>query len=466
MAKAKRGKGKRAKGTVSDRDIKVELTPVVEMLHEHITEALCQEVFRDLRFRERERKWTLYALARFWLDVIIEAPPSLSQLLELMRNREREGFLPEVAASAESFFEKCQDFSPVFFSEIHRRFIEMVLPKAAKCYGAEAAHLGDRFTDVLAMDGSRLNRIAKRLKILRKEKAVILPGSILAVYDLLRGITRDLWFDSDAAASGYQRAELAMECLAEGSLVLGDRLYSAGVGLLQILDRNKSFGVFRKSKNVRVRVVETLSTECLDNGKVEDILVEAGSLSDPIKLRLIRFRKGKKTYEVLTNVLDPRRLSAEDIVELYPLRWEIERLFYDLKIVLNLQRFYAANPNAVAMQVYAATIVHAAFRLAQAEIAKQVDLPPEELSPQKLFPLLAYVSIRLIESEYLFDKTCEANRKAKLGKPSFRGLPGTVVSLKYIRRQRRSGPRKKRPYDPERGKWKSITKVKGAAKLT
>jgi hypothetical protein len=354
----------------------------------------------------------------------------------------------------------------VFFAEIHRRFIEIVLPKAARCFGEEAAHLGDRFTDVLVIDGSRLDRIAKRMKVLRKEKAVILPGCILVVYNLLRGITRDLWFDPDAAASEYQRAELAMECLAEGSLVLGDRLYSAGVSLLEILDRNKSFGVFRKSKNVRVRVIETLSTQSLDEGKVEDIVVQAGSLSHPIKLRRIRFRKGRKTYEVLTNVLDPRRLSAEDIVALYPRRWQIERMFFDLKIVLNLQRFYAANPNAVAMQVYAAAIVQAAFRLGQAEIAKQVNLPAEELSPQKLFPLLAYVSIRLIESEYLFDKTCEANRKVKLRKPSLRGLPGTVVSLKYIRRQRRSGPRKKRPYDPERGKWKSIPKVKGTEELT
>ena len=44
-----------------------------------------------------------------------------------------------------------------------------------------------------------------------------------------------------------------------------------------------------------------------------------------------------------------------------------------------LNRLYAANPNAVAMQVYAAAIVYNAMRVAQSEAAAQLDLPPEEL---------------------------------------------------------------------------------------
>ena len=61
--------------------------------------------------------------------------------------------------------------------------------------------------------------------------------------------------------------------------------------------------------------------------------------------------------------------SAEEALLLYPYRWSIERMFFDLKEVLNLNHFYAANPNAVAMQVYAAAIVYNALRLAQSEAA-------------------------------------------------------------------------------------------------
>jgi hypothetical protein len=466
MARVKREKRQERKSTVSDRHIDVHLVPAVEILHAHVTEALCAEVYGDFRTTERERKWSLFALSRFWLAVILEAPRSLSHLLQLMRGRDMKGFLPEVSASAESFFMKSKDFSHVFIAEVHRRFIERILPEAPKCFAGEVAHLQKKFTDVVVIDGSRLDKVRHRLKILWEEKAAVLPGCILAVYDLFRGITRQVWFDGDAAASEFQRATFAVQCLEKGTLVLADRLYGSSVQLFNLLDGCGSFGVFRRSKSLSITKVRLLGSKTTKKGLLEDWLVEAGTGEAKRHLRLIRLTKGQKVYEALTNVLDPKQLGAQDVVDLYPLRWTVERLFFDLKVVLNLERFYAANPNAVAMQVYAAAMVHAAFRIAQADVSKQVELPPEDISPGKLFPLLAFTSIKLIESEFLFDETCKANRGVKLKKPSLRNLPGTVVTLKYLRVQRRGGARKERGYDVRRSKWKSFKKIKGGEELT
>ena len=465
MAEAKRRKGRTGKGASSDRAVKIQLAPAVELLHGYITEALCQQVFRDVRGTERQRKWSLFALARFWLAAVLVAPRSLSQLLELMRGRELEGFLPEVSASAESFFQKCKKLSFAFFAELHDRFIALVEQRAPKSYAGEVKHLQEKFTRVYAIDGSRLDKIAHRLKILWDEKAVVLPGCITALYDLFRGYTKELWFDPDAASSEFNRAFLGLERLLEGTLLLGDRLYCS-LQIFEFLEDKKCFGLFRKTKTLSSKPLRKIATTRIKEGVVEDWLVEAGTEDRARTLRLIRLTRGSSTYEAVTNVLDPERLTALDVVALYPMRWQIERMFYDLKIVLNLQRFHAANPNAVAMQVYAAAMVHAAFRIAQAEIANEVGLRPEDLSPQKLYPLLAFVSIKLIESEYLFDETCKANRGMKLRKPSWRKLPGTIVSLKYIRVQRRSGVRKQREYDPERRKWKSLKNIDGASELT
>ena len=467
MAKAKREKkGTTRKGTSSDRDVAVQLVDAVELLHEHVSAALCAEVFADVRTAERERKWSLYSLSRFWLSVILEAPPSLSNLLERMRNGEPEGFLPHVSASAESFFTKCKRLSPVFFAQLMARFVEEVLPKAPRVYARDVAYLRERFTGVVVIDGSRLDKMLHRLKILRPEKAVVLPGCILAIYDLFRGFARSVWFDDDAAASEFQRAELALQSLPEGTLVLGDRLYSSGPELFRILNGVGSFGVFRRSKGLPFRKVRTLSFQRTKNGYLEDDLVEVGKAGKEIQLRLVRLRKGRTTYECLTNVLDTTRLTAQDVVDLYPLRWTVERLFFDLKVVLNLHSFYAANPNAIAMQVFAGAMVHAAFRIAQAQVARKAKVAPEEISTPKLFPLLAYVSIRLIEAEWYFDKTCEANPGVVLRKPSFRGMPGSVVSLRHLLRQRRNGSRKKRRYDKRRATWKSLKHVRGGRKLS
>jgi Transposase DDE domain len=467
MAQEGKGKGTSGKGASSKRDIRVRLAPTVELIHQILTETLCQEVFRDVRTNERERKWVLFALARFWLMVILDPPPSLRALIERTRNRhDPRGFLPAVDAEADAFYQRCRDLSSIFFMALFNRFAQLALPEAPKQYARELAHLEKKFTDVLIVDGSRLDKIAHRLKILWPEKAAVLPGCLLAVYDLFRGVARQILFDADAASSEFKRAEMAIENIEEGSLLLGDRLYCS-VELFRQLQERKCFGLFRRTKSIAPRKVKRLGHHCLASGGIiEDWLVEVGRGSGVLSLRLIRLRDGGKTYEALTSVLEPERLSAQDAVALYPRRWAVERLFYDLKIVLRIEKFYAANPNAVAMQVFAAAIVHTAFRIAQGNIAKKVGLPPEEISSEKLFPYLAIVSIKVLEATYCFFRTCKANPGVELVEPSWDDLPGTTVSLRYLQVQHRSPIRKKREYDPERKKWKSITDVDGSEKLT
>ena len=78
---------------------------------------------------------------------------------------------------------------------------------------------------------------------------------------------------------------------------------------------------------------------------------------------------------MLTNVIEPQRLSIRDALSLYPWRWK-GALVFDLKEVLNLHRFYTGSPNGVAMQVYAAALVHTAFRVAQGHIAQASGTQP------------------------------------------------------------------------------------------
>ena len=85
-------------------------------------------------------------------------------------------------------------------------------------------------------------------------------------------------------------------------------------------------------------------------------------------------------------MLTPARLSAEEALDLYPYRWGIERMFFDLKEVLNLNRVYAANPNAVAMQVYAAAIVYNGMRVAQSEATAQLGWPPRGYLARQVLP--------------------------------------------------------------------------------
>jgi hypothetical protein len=191
MAEEKKRKGKARKGArkklqASGSHVDIQLAPAVEFLQGHLSGALCAEVFRDVRTTERQRKWSLFALARFWLAVVLAPPPTaLSDLLERADHDGSRGLLPMVKASAQAIFDRAKSVSSTFFAQIYARFVKRIRSNAPTLYCSELAHLDEKFAQILAIDGSRLDKIAHRLKLLRFFPAVFLRPMIFAG-DLLR----------------------------------------------------------------------------------------------------------------------------------------------------------------------------------------------------------------------------------------------------------------------------------------
>jgi hypothetical protein len=376
---------------------------------------------------------------------------------------EREGLLPKVKASDSAFYQRCQNLSSSFFFALYVHFVESLQKSALEIYAPNLQHLRKRFPGIRIIDGSRLDAIAHRLKILRHQEAAILPGCLTAIYDLFRGYAVQLWFDPDAAASEYTRAKLVLETLSPGELILGDRLYCS-LELFDILEGVHAYGLFRLKKNLKIVDGARLSREKRDGALIEDWLVDVGAGEKTTRLRRVTIKKRRKEHAAVTNCLDPQILSAEDVTKLYPSRWQVERLFYDLKEVLNLHHFYLANPNGVAMQVYAAAMVHSAFRVAQGRIAQSHQVAAEDLSPKKLYPRLATASKTVVEAELYFDRVEDANR-CRLKKPDWTDIPKTLVFLEDLLVHKQAGSRRCRGFSKKRTKWKSFKHVRGAERL-
>ena len=149
---------------------RVELLGTVQVLHEHLTTSLCQTVFQQTRTTERERRWSLAALASFWTEVILRAPQSLTQAIEEAATGNGAGW-PRVQATPEAFFERCQTLHWRFFANLYDAFVAQVLPQATPGYAAPLHTLRERFTEVWIVDGSRLDAVAHRLKLLREVRA-------------------------------------------------------------------------------------------------------------------------------------------------------------------------------------------------------------------------------------------------------------------------------------------------------
>ena len=443
----------------------VTLLEPVELIHRHLTVGLCRRVHRQVRTKERQRKWTLYYLARFWTAVILRAPASLTQALEDARLG-KDGLFPRVRATSEAFFEKCRDMTWQFFLALYQGFTVSIWEEAPKVYAQSLGKVWERFPAIVAVDGSKCDAIRRRLKLLWNEKGVVLPGCLTAFYDLARGITRTVLFSPDAAQHELPRAIAMLKLLPEGSLVIGDRLY----GLLEFfraLTGAQLFGLFRRNKLIKLRVTHVLSRKQGSRTFLEDVLVEAGSGQTGAKLILRRIRYRHKGFkrDLMTDILDPKKLSAEEALQIYPMRWAIERLFFDLKEILNLHSFYAANPNAVAMQVYAAAIVHTAFRVAQARIAQKYGIAPERISPAKLYPRLAAASCSVVQLGVYHLELERVNRIRRLKQPPLDRFPFARTTLGAILVEKRKGKRRKRRFHPERRRWKSLAHVKGFANI-
>ena len=146
---------------------RVNLAPAVSLIQRLVTEDLCEEVFRDVRTKERRRKLSLHGLFFFWTSVVLRAPRALRLAFEQARVQ-ADPFVPRLTAAMGSFFDRCQSLDYSFFLALYHRFVELVEKETRGGFGGCVGHLRDVFTTILIIDGSNCDKIAHRLKALRK----------------------------------------------------------------------------------------------------------------------------------------------------------------------------------------------------------------------------------------------------------------------------------------------------------
>ena len=438
-----------------DRDQDVDLVAVAELLNTHLDGALVRNAYERLRGTERKRAWTLDHLMAFWVAVTLRAPPSLSHALREASASPASGY-PHVPASKQAFFKRSHQMRWEFFAEVFRSFVRSTNETEPARFARHHVEIAEGFSRILVIDGSSLDSVARRLKITWQDEATPLPGSMLGCYDLMRGTLADLLYTPTKRKGELVLAREALERMPPGSLLLGDRLYGTPK-FLNDVQESGHFGVFRKRPQVTVPERELLSRDIEAERTLEDWRVRLGTKVQATA-RLIRLTIGDKTYEFVTNILDPERLPAHAAADLYRDRWEVERMFQDLKTVLNLDCFYCGNTNAVALQLYASAIVYTGLRLGQGRIAAEASIEPERISTGKLFPLLAATTATLTTLEYGFFRTELANPEVALRKPDWREACHLKIRLGDILADKTRGkrPRRKRKYSPRPQRWREL----------
>jgi hypothetical protein len=204
----------------------------------------------------------------------------------------------------------------------------------------------------------------------------------------------DLAFGSIAAMSEHALAKQLLERLKPGMLCLADRLYP-GFEYCQAVMNTGAHFVWRVQKGIKLIPVQRLDDKSYlariyaykSGHRIED---------DFLLVRVVEYKlKGsKEVYRVITSLIDPKQVPADEIAKLYPKRWTIETFNSEIKKTLRKPRIVlrSKKPDQVIQELYGLFIAHFVVRSFMFEAAAAANIPPDTLSfTHSVFVLKSYL---------------------------------------------------------------------------
>jgi hypothetical protein len=245
---------------------------------------------------------------------------------------------------------------------------------------------------VLGADGSTL-RIPDSAE--NRSKFGLPPGSRstagypqvrVAVLMVLRS---HQWLAFDFADFGTGEGTVAwplIQRVPERSLTVMDRYYIDHAQLWGLTQRGEDrHWLLRARKNLRWTVVKRL-------GKGDDLVEmpidrsrrrKDPSLPESFLARAVRYeRKGYRPQTLLTSLLDNKAYPAQEIVELYHERWELELGYDELKtdVLEREEAIRSQTPDGVRQELWGMAIAYNLVRREMDIAARELGLPPRRIS--------------------------------------------------------------------------------------
>jgi hypothetical protein len=310
--------------------------------------------FHDLGLRER--LLTLPVMVALVLSMIWRQIGSVSTLLHLLNE---EGFLwtSPVEVSEQALSQRLRVFPAVLFREVVLALVPTLLARArarVRPLAPELAWAQERFTAVLAADGSTLDALVRKVGLLKDLPEAPLAGRITALLDVGARLPRQIWYEAEAAAHDQRHWPQILAAVPAGALLLIDLGYTNFAVFAQVTLAPITF-VTRAKTNLAFQVVRVLH----QNAQAADLIVWIGAHETRQQVRLIEVLVAGSWHRYLTNELDPARLPPAYAVALYGQRWRIEDAFNTVKRLLGLAYFWVGSANGVELQVWATWLLYA-----------------------------------------------------------------------------------------------------------
>lgn len=264
---------------------------------------------------------------------------------------------------------------------LERLFGQVSTVLADRLTATATATLAPFATEVVALDQTTLDQLARRLPALRDVPAGdarLLPGKLAGLFDIRRQQWRTVQPIADPQQNEKVTARDLVATLPSGSLILADLGYF-GFAWFDWLTDHDYYWISRLRAKTSYEVIHL----AYEQGETFDGVVWLGThRADRAAhaVRLVRFRLGAVLYQYVTNVLDPQQLSLLEIARLYARRWDFELAVLLVKEHLGLHLFWSAKSVVAQQQVWAVLIIAQVLQALRLEIAQRAGVDPFEVS--------------------------------------------------------------------------------------
>jgi hypothetical protein len=212
---------------------------------------------------------------------------------------------------------------------------------------------------------------------------------ILVLHELETGLAEEPQWGpmyGAAAVSEQQLAEKAMDALAPGSMLVGDRNF--GVFSIVWAAHQRDLGVVARLTKARAcKLVggpiseegeQTVTwTASRFDGRRQGGMPEGASVPGRLIAARIGRGKSKEWLYLFTPVVD---LTREQVLALYGKRWNIETDLRSLKRTVQLHHIAARNESMMEKELFTAMAAYNLVRAVMALAARRHDLSPRQLS--------------------------------------------------------------------------------------
>jgi Transposase DDE domain len=335
----------------------------------------------------RERVLSLPVMVALVVSMIWRQVGSVSTLVQLLH---REGLLwtAPLRVSQQALSARLRTFPAGLF----HRVLDELLPtlqarwrERQRPVPPEVAWARDRFTAVLAADGSTLDVLLRKVGLLREREETPLAGRMTALLDLCSRLPRRLWYEPDAAAHDQRAWPDLLAALPAGALLVFDLGYT-NFGIFARLTLAHVTFVTRAKSNLAFQIVRVLR----QSSQVQDALVWIGRGDERQQVRLISVLDNGTWQRYVTNALDPACLPPAYAVALYGQRWRIEDGYNVVKRLLGLAYFWVGSTNGVQLQLWATWLLYAVLVDLTDAVAEERDQPFAALALEMVYRSLYF----------------------------------------------------------------------------